>query len=331
MIYNNNALFQKLKSALWNEVKYGFILTEGIDSIKNIDTYDKYVKMKVGESITLYDFLMIFKNEYNNINSDVKNEMYRLYFQLLTACHALVLSGVNHNDLHFGNVWIKKVNPCTNEYLINDNLYKLNVTHTVLIYDFDRAYLSDYTNIFSNHINSALISVNCKDMLQLFSYLYYIDDFPKDICIDNTPVTGLQRLIINTTMKPTSNITTLTTILGDCHNPLRKNHITERLNVPVPIPDPDLDPNNPKPDQKYPFNSLYEMLNKWYMANNGIMYTPPKIPIDTKVYVCNKNNFKSYNINTQNIYQDLNKLKQENNKLKQENNNLKDKIGYMID
>ena len=290
-------LYDSKKQQLLNTVKYGFILTEGIDYNNNIKSYSDYINMEIGESIKLVDFLQnVFKNNYET-NTRVKDEMFRLYFQLLTACYALFLSGVNHNDLHSANVWIKRVPNCLNSYLINDKTYKLDVTHTVLIYDFDRAYLFNYENLLNNGINPALNNINNKDILQLFSYIYYINQTCRETTVSKD-LFNLRELIRNTVMiKPstgTPDYNELTRILGDCNNPKRDTHITYRLNIPDNM-----------------FNSLDIMLDKWYNSNASIMYTRTNYQ-NKYVYVCNKNSFKLHNINTQEIFKDIINIQESN-------------------
>jgi hypothetical protein len=272
-----------------DSVKYGFILTEGMNYNNQIKSYSQYVHMSQGECITLNDFLTFFKNEYQT-NQDVLNEMYRLYFQLLTACYAMYLSGFNHNDLHPGNVWIKRVPNCVNQYSINDKVYSLRVSHTVLLYDFDRAYLHNYDNILDRHINNELNRVNNKDVLQLFSYIYY--NFTSMSCVDitqNNTLNTIRNHIRNTILSHPSDMNDyqeLKNILGDCHNPNRDTHIAYRLkNLP----------GN--------FNPIDIMIEKWYNYNKNIMNYGGGGNI--YIYTCNRQDFTNYNINTQQTLRDI--------------------------
>ena len=51
------------------------------------------------------------------------------------------LSKMMHNDLHFGNIFIEKLNEVeTITYIINNKLYILNTQYKIYIYDFDRSF-----------------------------------------------------------------------------------------------------------------------------------------------------------------------------------------------
>ena len=166
-----------------NEVDYSFILTEKVEIRPAVSTLYDFQNVPVGESITLSNFLNVLVDTQNHGSPDdlvfVTEMTYYFFFQIVTACYALFLSGVNHNDLHSGNILIKKLSPRVNVYNIDGNKYNIYTNWSVMLYDFDRAYCSDFHAGYQNKIhigsdNAALknkLHVG-KDMIKIFYYLW---------------------------------------------------------------------------------------------------------------------------------------------------------------
>ena len=95
----------------------------------------------------------------------------------------MYLTGINHNDLHSSNIWIKKTEPHINEYHLGNKVYRVLVDYKVMIYDFDRSYcesynnLKPYNNIFSQLSQNNPVVRNSlflfKDILKVSLELYY--------------------------------------------------------------------------------------------------------------------------------------------------------------
>lgn len=111
--------------------QYGFILNE---AISKPSTGQPRV---IGESITMNGW---FDQEFD------ENEAMNIIFQVLQACYCLFLSGVAHNDLHTGNVYIKKIPKSVIRYIINKREYLIETENMVMIYDFDRSYVNGIIN-----------------------------------------------------------------------------------------------------------------------------------------------------------------------------------------
>ena len=102
-------------------------------------------------------------------------------FQVLIACYSMYLSGVAHNDLHTGNVFLKIYDtPIIFHYVINGNLYIINTICKPLIYDFDRAYVSNYNNelLVDNTASQNNIVLNPKDFIKVLCYIRRININP---------------------------------------------------------------------------------------------------------------------------------------------------------
>jgi hypothetical protein len=164
----------ELEQDLQKDIKFGMIISES-NNMTKVHTFDEYRKMQKGQCITLDDFLGTFGKFHNNDYLSWFQNLYNLYFQITTAIYAMIENGINHNDLHTGNIFIKKVDSRINSYIINGTQYDLNVTHSVMIYDFDRAFIKDSLNPLNRWIkdNPSYDVINSKDMLQVFGNLYF--------------------------------------------------------------------------------------------------------------------------------------------------------------
>lgn len=71
----------------------------------------------------------------------------KLFFQVATACYAMELSKLTHNDLHLGNVMVDTL-PEGEEnlfvYYIDSKVYAFRSRHVAKVYDFDRAYVERF-------------------------------------------------------------------------------------------------------------------------------------------------------------------------------------------
>ena len=165
-----------------DQVQYSFILTEQVFMYPTINTFRDFLDMSDGYSITLSDFLGLLKIIQRSGNMDeivkITEFAFYFYFQITSACYSLYLSGVNHNDLHAGNVLIKKVKPYVNEYNMNGNKWQIYTDFTALLYDFDRAYCYDYENMLNAGINENVKNnLNMsKDISKIFYYLFKTGD-----------------------------------------------------------------------------------------------------------------------------------------------------------
>lgn len=103
-------------------------------------------------------------------NTIVKNAI----FQLLIATYSLFLSGVAHNDLHSGNVFLEILNyDRIINYYINGSYYVIRTRCFPKIYDFDRAYVQGYDNrlLFDNMNSQNNVLLNPKDFIKILCYI----------------------------------------------------------------------------------------------------------------------------------------------------------------
>ena len=150
-------------------VKYKFLLTEAVvpynipkgnivSELQNLKT-----NMPINSSVKL--------SEINDILPDVNctsqasecqflcNNLLEIYFQLAVTTYAMSLNNFVHNDLHDGNVWIKRINPVNIKYTLKNVAgspsYTLkNCNNFSMLYDYDRAYKNTLDNpLLANSMN----------------------------------------------------------------------------------------------------------------------------------------------------------------------------------
>ena len=74
--------------------------------------------------------------------STTKDEILNVLFQILSACYAMSMCHMNHNDLHLGNIWVEPLpSEQTYTYVYGDRVYSLRTKYVAKLYDFDRAYV----------------------------------------------------------------------------------------------------------------------------------------------------------------------------------------------
>jgi hypothetical protein len=167
-------------SLVLDNAKFGFILTEGVD-VGVVDTFSDFLNLPLNKSIFLSKFLRLVRKHANR--AEILPYVYYIYFQIFSACYAMYLTGINHNDLHSSNIWIKKTEPHINEYHLGNKVYRVLVDYKIMIYDFDRSYCESYNNLKPyNNIFSQLSQYNAavrnslflfKDILKVSLELYY--------------------------------------------------------------------------------------------------------------------------------------------------------------
>jgi hypothetical protein len=139
-----------------NLVKYKFILTEAVVPYKipNIPSLSMRIKdfinmMPINSSIKFHDIIdMIYQLNCANRLSNCKivcNTILEIYFQLAVTTYAMYLNNFVHNDLHSGNVWVKRTKPVDIKYTLDGVAgtpsYTLKSCNNFsMLYDYDRAY-----------------------------------------------------------------------------------------------------------------------------------------------------------------------------------------------
>ena len=191
-LINNNEYFNIMHIAkpvyldllnMIGQVQYSFILTERVIMTPGIITFENFLGIPDGESITLSNFLHVLEETQNNGSNDeivIMSEFANFFFfQIVSACYALFLSGVNHNDLHSLNVLIKKVPRRINEYHIDGSRYRIYTDYTAMLYDFDRAKCNDFMGHYDNEIHNGDINGAfqntlhpLKDIVKVFYYFF---------------------------------------------------------------------------------------------------------------------------------------------------------------
>ena len=153
---------QELRIILDDIDSFNYLITEGVtnDKDSNITT------------VSLDDFL------YDNDNIGLA-EVFNIYFQIIMACYSLYLSGMNHNDLHSGNIWIE-LRKSKQEviYVTEKNTYKLMTRCKVMLFDYDLSYcerLGDNLKIQQQkfiNTNTTNEVLEAKDIVKVSEYIH---------------------------------------------------------------------------------------------------------------------------------------------------------------
>jgi hypothetical protein len=285
---------------IYSNIKYGFTLTEGIGVRDDIKTFQDYKNMNGKDTITLKQLLQMILEDYIG----VETEIWKIYFQMLTACYAMFLSGVNHNDLHPGNVWIQKLDKEEEyRYYINGKLYKLNITHKVMLYDFDRSSCEKFPNKINDVIrkDGGLNKIyNQKDMIKIFSYFYNIDN---NNCSNKSFSDEDDRDLYEKTLNlikyqielTLGNDDKLKEVYSKCNGNISNNFVVESVIK-------NLDELNGFNKTEKVIDIIYNryLVDDFISKNNGY-----------RIYVCNENCFDKQNINSEKILRFLDGLKYE--------------------
>ena len=139
-----------------NDVRYKFILTEAVMpySISSATIQDRIQRLKnmpFNHSLKLSSINLSLENftDCSAANlSDcnyLRDTLLEIYFQLAVTTYAMSLNHFVHNDLHDGNVWIKRTAPKNIKYTLKQvngsPSYTLtNCINFSMLYDYDRAY-----------------------------------------------------------------------------------------------------------------------------------------------------------------------------------------------
>lgn len=160
-INDNNGVFSTplfLSTYTKKIVKYKFILTEAvvpynlpnanittkIQDFRNIMPVNSSIKLEYINDMMLDLNCSIQLNECKFVCDTVLE----IYFQLALTTYAMYINNFVHNDLHDGNVWIKRINPVNIKYTLNGVVGSPSYTLTScnnfsMLYDYDRAYKFD--------------------------------------------------------------------------------------------------------------------------------------------------------------------------------------------
>jgi hypothetical protein len=163
-----------------------------IDLDENIIMYEDYMnRIKRDNDPFTYNFSIIEKNKgkkflqflYDIEDSTNFNIVLPVLFQIMFACRALYLSGITHNDLHQGNIFITQLKENVNMQLCSyenktKNCYTMLTNQMIYIYDFDEAYCKSLGNneklfqeaFIKGNFTNKLVEI--RDMLRVLIDLY---------------------------------------------------------------------------------------------------------------------------------------------------------------
>lgn len=146
----------------------------------------RFLVTEQATGVSLSKFLMDKLAHTPNTTNDIaslNNSLTSIIFQIIHACYVMFSMGLQHNDLHSGNVFIDPVdksNPYTVIrliYKVGDVIYSIPSNYIVKIYDFDFAFVRGQTNQKLNSQRSKDVGIynelNSKfDLYIVFSTIY---------------------------------------------------------------------------------------------------------------------------------------------------------------
>lgn len=176
--FNNKTLAIDLKDSLnkiRGEIRDPNVL-RWIDNKRNDN-----INIVVTEWLSGLDLYNFLKKRYTGEFSDFdSSEELNLLFQLSWTIKCMNLKRAQHNDLHYGNIFISKLkSPTTFTYFITNNSYvQIRTQYIAKIYDFDQSYveslggnkyIKDFTNLgIQNKIN---------DRFDITTIICYLNDY----------------------------------------------------------------------------------------------------------------------------------------------------------
>jgi hypothetical protein len=181
--YDKKISADKIKKKLKNNI-INNILDYSSDNInfeetvknKNEDMYD-FDELKFDINLTeTFENADNFHDVLRRPDIQDRN-IYNILFQIFAGCYTMYLSKMVHNDLHSGNIMIRKLNkPKMLVYFINKRKYVLKVRYFVHIYDFDRAYVkrlgnNELLSIYDEFSQDNEVIEN-KDMMKILCSVY---------------------------------------------------------------------------------------------------------------------------------------------------------------
>ena len=127
------------------------------------------------DSENLFDYLKRQTNTYNNNNYDlVKKKLSNIFDLVIQGIYILNNKlKIQHNDMHFGNILIKKEDK---EYKLLDSDKYLESDYKISIYDFDRAYREGYDNQLLNQLcedGAGCNNISYKDIFVFIQSIIY--------------------------------------------------------------------------------------------------------------------------------------------------------------
>lgn len=200
--------------------EYAFVLTEGLtieklpfsppsNETQVMDNLQSFYDLTLGTCMRFYDMITI--NTYlqkilgfhpNPVLEHSENIFHTylisVLFQASTACYSLFLNGITHNDLHSGNVLVRKI-PYT---LITYNVQETGKTYFVFAHFF--AKLFDWDRSFSNKVgrnpslnSPAMFKANqTNDLIQQRDFIKLLCYFYKSFYISDGKTTHLTNIFL---------------------------------------------------------------------------------------------------------------------------------------
>lgn len=281
-----------------NYVRYRFILTEAVipydiypmipampsTIIQNFKNMPPGNSIKLGDINDFFGKIISCNSAYLSSCEYLRDTILEIYFQLAVTTYAMFLNKFVHNDLHDGNVWIKRTDPKNIKYTLRQVAgfpsYTLtNCINFSMLYDYDRAYRGGSYNL-PNPLNNDRFYQDHNQS----NHLIEQRDFVKILCYFMNNLLPSLRKIAGTLKRNVSNKDNMKTqIYKDLLDCICKKNIIGFVNVPISSAGIHWQPNR----IKWP-NDIDRYKDFWDSIFNNIVVTTDasgnKITSDT--YKC---------------------------------------------
>lgn len=227
------------------------------------------------EPINFNKWIIINNRTLPNFELELRN----ILFQICVCFYSLSLSKIIHNDIHMGNIFIKKLPTETvSLYYINDEAYLIKSNYKPLIYDFDRAYVQSLGN--NKYIEGrekysiTNFYIENKDIIKVFCYIYNIFPMYREYIINLVSKNETGKKIIKESYRLSPN-----------YDPdIKKLCLLQYINKIN-------DKIEPIPNEWYiNFNSYEEIINNLYKSIPKFFIKEEDID-KSNIFYCNKNYF----------------------------------------
>ncbi len=156
---------------------FGSSIYEQIENDLNIEESD----------VSKFDIIILRKSngislhKYITTKVFTQETLFGILFQIIYTLICFKQYQLVHNDLHYGNVLIERLDtPVTIHYKISDKIYALTTTKLVKIFDFDRSYVPgqnvelNYMNLWFEEKSSPIFMYNKYKNKDLFLLLHCV-------------------------------------------------------------------------------------------------------------------------------------------------------------
>jgi hypothetical protein len=119
----------------------------GEDLYLTMDDASKHIKfnmianelIKPG-TVTLHNYMVDQHSIFLDNSDTINSKFFTVLFQSISACYAMSLSKMVHNDIHLSNLYVEPSDKKDVNYLYNNELFSYETDVIVKVFDFDRSF-----------------------------------------------------------------------------------------------------------------------------------------------------------------------------------------------